>query len=142
MNIELLIEKTWKDQNTGAGRDARGLGHIGLQVTDITEITNLSLEEEYETYKAKLTSQSHKINSLSSINEGPIITTEVNIQGHKCNAGVNEVFLFHGTKQTFVDSIVQNGFKASTGGLFGPGVYLAESAQKADQYTGRITNRK
>ena len=48
----------------------------------------------------------------------------------------NEFFLFHGTKGESIKPIACNGFYCSSSGLFGPGVYFAESSTKSDQYTG------
>eukprot|EP00960_Hanusia_phi_P016326 481512-Hanusia_phi.AAC.1 len=46
----------------------------------------------------------------------------------------NEVFLFHGTKANFVDSIVDGGLDERVGnlnGMFGAGIYFAEDASKS-----------
>ena len=53
-------------------------------------------------------------------------------------AEVNEYFLFHGTKQSWVKSIEDHGLDArlSANAMFGSGVYFAESSTKADQYAG------
>jgi hypothetical protein len=48
------------------------------------------------------------------------------------------VLLFHGTKPDVVDGVVNQGLDSRLGGkgLFGSGIYLAESSTKADQYAG------
>ena len=51
--------------------------------------------------------------------------------------GLNEHFLFHGTKREYADIIVNHGFDerlASLGGLYGAGVYHASQGCKAAQY--------
>merc|ERR1712178_476569 len=53
---------------------------------------------------------------------------------------INEVWLFHGTKKAAAESITENDFKldlagSNAGTLFGSGIYLAEAASKADEYT-------
>ena len=51
--------------------------------------------------------------------------------------GLNERFLFHGTKREYADIIVNHGFDerlASLGGLYGAGVYHASQGCKAAQY--------
>ena len=51
---------------------------------------------------------------------------------------INEYYLFHGTKQSFVD-LISDGFDArqtSDKLLFGRGVYFAECTTKSDQHTG------
>ena len=49
---------------------------------------------------------------------------------------VNEVWLFHGTRQDRATQIIMNGMdeKASRGGLHGAGIYFAEDAGKANKY--------
>ena len=52
---------------------------------------------------------------------------------------INECYLFHGTKSDIIDAIEQNGFDfriSGENGMFGKGVYFAESSTKADQYVG------
>jgi hypothetical protein len=53
---------------------------------------------------------------------------------------INEHYLFHGTKAEYVNIIARDGLDnrfASQNALLGPGLYMAESCTKADQYTGR-----
>lgn len=52
-------------------------------------------------------------------------------------AGANEFLMFHGTKAEAADSIAQNHFDmafACKTGLFGAGLYFAESSSKSDEY--------
>ena len=51
---------------------------------------------------------------------------------------INEYFLFHGTKHSWLKSIEDQGLDArlSNNAMFGSGTYFAESSTKADQYTG------
>jgi len=53
---------------------------------------------------------------------------------------INEYFLFHGTKHSWLKSIEDHGLdnRVSENAMFGNGVYFAESSTKADQYTGDI----
>jgi len=55
-------------------------------------------------------------------------------------AEINEYFLFHGTKQSWLKSIEDHGLdsRLSNNAMFGNGVYFAESSTKADQYTGNM----
>ena len=57
------------------------------------------------------------------------------------NLQPNEVFLFHGTKLANIPDILHKGFKLikARKGLYGKGIYLAESSEKADQYAGKYT---
>ena len=63
----------------------------------------------------------------------------------KSQLSENETFLFHGTKEANLKSIVEHGFnyiKYSRVGLYGRGTYLAESSEKSDQYTDYFTTRR
>jgi len=46
----------------------------------------------------------------------------------------NVYIMFHGTAAKAADSILQTGFRASTGGLLGPGFYCTREPQKAKNY--------
>ncbi|XP_070198587.1 protein mono-ADP-ribosyltransferase PARP12-like [Littorina saxatilis] len=61
-----------------------------------------------------------------------------NPQNRHGNLIVNEHYLFHGTKQEFIDKIVNEGLDsriANDQAMLGPGIYASESPTKADQYT-------
>ena len=53
--------------------------------------------------------------------------------------GDHEVYLFHGTQHTNARKIIENGFDITKikRKPYGKGIYLTESSQKADQYTGK-----
>ena len=55
-----------------------------------------------------------------------------------------EAYLFHGTRLRNVNSIIESGFDLDQckSGLYGRGIYLAESSQKADQYTDNPLHRR
>uniref|UniRef100_A0A1A8TYY1 PARP catalytic domain-containing protein n=1 Tax=Nothobranchius furzeri TaxID=105023 RepID=A0A1A8TYY1_NOTFU len=42
--------------------------------------------------------------------------------------------MYHGTTQAYAQSIVASGFRRSSGGMLGPGVYLSRDLQKASRY--------
>ena len=44
--------------------------------------------------------------------------------------------MYHGTSLESAALIEQKGFRASDGGLLGPGVYVSRNMQKAQQYRG------
>lgn len=61
------------------------------------------------------------------------------------DSAINEVWLFHGTKHAAAANITENDFRldlagTSTGTLFGSGIYVAEAATKADEYTEADSN--
>lgn len=54
---------------------------------------------------------------------------------------MNEVYLFHGTREEGARAIAKSGYDmkragSNVGGLMGPGAYLADSITKADEYSG------
>ena len=56
----------------------------------------------------------------------------------------DEVYLFHGTKKRFARQIIEEGLdtRKSRDGLYGRGIYLTESSQKADQYSDTPNKRR
>ena len=47
----------------------------------------------------------------------------------------DNILLFHGTSVTNAVGILEKGFKSSTSGLHGPGVYLTASSHLAMEYS-------
>jgi hypothetical protein len=72
---------------------------------------------------------------------GPIATSKF-VQHHldgDLHPEINEYLLFHSTKTKRVPVICNDGFDTRLGSgesMFGPGIYGAEKATKADQYAG------
>ena len=57
----------------------------------------------------------------------------------------DDTYLFHGTPYENVFSIAENGFQINTygkKGLYGTGLYLAESSEKSDPYAGYVDARR
>jgi hypothetical protein len=55
------------------------------------------------------------------------------------NGCAKQRFLFHGSSNTSIDSIVENGFDirlSNPNGMFGAGIYFARNSSKANLYTG------
>lgn len=57
----------------------------------------------------------------------------------------NELYLFHGTREAAAESITDSDFKVNLAGthrgtMFGPGIYLADSVTKSDEYTEEDAN--
>jgi len=75
---------------------------------------------------------------LSAIN-GDALTSEAPEKlGAELRAGLNEVYLWHGTSPEGASAIAEGGFKldlAGSGSLYGNGVYLAECSSKSDEYS-------
>ena len=136
--IEGLVGHSWL-YNNHIGKDAAHLHHTGLRVCAIFQVTN---KELLKIYKQKLT-ETPTI-SLPTI-PYPIRTTTYahNYDNYMSIDKQKEVYLFHGTKNHNVESIVKYGFlidKAGNG-LYGKAIYLTDSCQKADQYSDTTNHR-
>ena len=132
-NIQRLVDDTWRDTNTSFGADATGLRHKTIKIHRVYDIANDALERPY------LEALEQSLNNFAlpeEIVSKPIQTQHVQHGYDQLRHG--EVLLFHGAAVDRIDRILQEGFQLrhSARGLYGhPAVYLAESAQKADQYT-------
>eukprot|EP00434_Breviolum_minutum_P031902 symbB.v1.2.028212.t4/scaffold2925.1/size97224/2 len=56
------------------------------------------------------------------------------------SSSANELWLFHGTREAAAECITENEFQvrmagSNRGTMFGPGIYLADSVTKSDEYT-------
>ena len=145
-----MVMKTWKVATAfyrvGAGHDAVGLqGYTTLDIQSVKRIENPSLYHNYtEKRKGVLLKASmnrpKKVDKLGT--ESEVMTAQQNIAelDRLLVPQINEYFLFHGTKTEVKDGIMKQGLDfrlASEGGLFGQGIYFAESSAKADQYAGK-----
>ena len=55
--------------------------------------------------------------------------------GNASNGSTGRVMtMYHGTSAANVQSIKQNGFRPSSSGMLGPGVYVSRDRQKAEKY--------
>ncbi|XP_048739705.2 protein mono-ADP-ribosyltransferase PARP15-like isoform X2 [Ostrea edulis] len=154
--VEKLVLSTWQQQKLGHGRDAAGLSNLkysGLKVLKVQRLENIDLYENYAHFRARLfhkagdigvfeqldgVSQSSKnIATTEHLDEDSILKSELFPE-------INEHFLFHGTKADTYKKILSQGLDfrmAGEKGMFGQGMYLAESSTKADQYTDPKTDR-
>ena len=140
--VDRLIQKTWV-KDVGSGKDARGLIHSNIRVKRIQRVENPSVYKDYRHGLIHACEEGIKIGfpSITSIRgEREVWTANLRIPELEAIRlpEVNEYFLFHGTKAETVENIVVQGADARLGGngLFGQGLYLAESSTKADQYAG------
>lgn len=127
------------------------LKYSGLKDLKIQRLENIDLYENYAHFRARLfhkagdigvfeqldgVSQSSKnIATTEHLDEDSILKSELFPE-------INEHFLFHGTKADTYKKILSQGLDfrmAGEKGMFGQGMYLAESSTKADQYTGAKT---
>ena len=105
----------------------------GLCVCAIYKITNRSL---LKPYKQKLT----QMPTISLPNIPYPIRATTYAYDYDSFMDIDkqkEVFLFHGSKHNNVEGIVKTGLliKKAGPGLYGRAIYLADSCQKADQYS-------
>lgn len=152
--VEKLVQSTWQSKKLGHGHDAEGLSDLhytSVKVLKVQRLENIDLYENYCHFRAGLFNKAGVIGvfeKLSSISQGSkdIFTTncleEDSVLKKELYPEINEHFLFHGTKPDTYKKILSQGLDfrmAREYGMFGQGVYLAESSTKADQYTGKAT---
>lgn len=145
--IDKLVQRTWKEDLVGVGRDARGIDPLvykKLQVIKVERVENAPLFEKYAENRAKLFRKVgrgvpfNKLEQTDNARRGRIITTSEDVLLRDVYPAVNEYYLFHGTPVEIVDAIVTQGLDARLNkrGMFGPAVYAAESSTKSDSYAG------
>ena len=57
---------------------------------------------------------------------------------HRCFAVMHPITMYHGTSAENARSIAQTGFRPSTSGMLGPGVYCSHDINKARMYGDRV----
>ena len=142
--VDQLVQGSWLQKYVGHGADSRGLIHSKIQVTKVQRIENLTTYREYRTGLNFACEDGMKADFSPIINiagELEVLTATLKIPELEAIRlpEVNEYFLFYGTKAEIVEHIVVQGTDSRLGsnGLFGQGLYLAESSTKADQYAGK-----
>jgi len=149
--IVKLVNETFDVSIKGQGKDAVGLERLRynkLWVTKIQRIENPLLWKEYAHERQKMflkltkTKKGHW-NSIDQLRNstGPLKTEKYLSKSMSFDllSEINECFLFHGTKTDTVKAICNRGLDPRLGSqnaMFGRGIYGAEMASKADQYTG------
>ena len=132
--ISSLMEACWKEDETVVGRDSRGLNQRRFRILQIQQIENPSVFSLYRT----------KCRNLEAAASSVIFDARVQTKGksavldQRLMSGVNECYLWHGTKEGTVRTICEQGFdpRVSGDGLFGSGTYFAEKSSKSNQYAG------
>ena len=120
--------------SSNSGEDSRRPSGLCADVTDDIE------KEAFE--DIELVNQSTSAQSVKSYRRNAVIQEPLTI--NKGITSTGEAYLFHGTKLRNIISIIENGFiiDPKSEGLFGTGLYLAESSQKADQYADEVDDRR
>lgn len=148
--IEKLFVSTFDVSLKGQGKDAKGLERLNyskLVVRKIQRIENPDLFSGYFNIKQKQFRQLYKLKKSSwpkvedLPNSSGVMKTECLLKdlSKDMHPEINEVFVFHGTNDSIVKKICNEGLDPRLAGdnaMFGRGVYGAEKSQKADQYTG------
>jgi hypothetical protein len=132
--VQGLMDETWKDITT------RDRGYAALQEFEVVQVlqnASKALQDVYRKRQEEITN--HYVEKLQDV-KTVIESWESSLQLAR-DPKVNEFFLFHGTNPSAAQSICESGFNvdlsgSNKGALYGPGVYLAESSAKADEYAG------
>lgn len=145
--ISELVEATWDQSHVGHGADARNLSHQNIKVTKIERVESIELFSQYSHQREKIIRRMLKsgLTSYPKITtvaqHGDVLTTlkMPKLLNTSLYLDINEHYVFHGTKSTFIENITKKGVDPRKSGdrlLFGQGIYCGESSTKADQYTG------
>lgn len=131
-------------------RDREGAVPRGYRVERIDSVMNADTWEKYIKRREKIVGECSKFataapcpkdlwdlygGGIQAVEEGKAILAAANVPPLEENA--NEFLLFHGTKAEAADNIAKNHFDMSMAcktGLFGAGLYFAESISKGDEY--------
>ncbi|XP_041359934.1 protein mono-ADP-ribosyltransferase PARP14-like [Gigantopelta aegis] len=151
-SISDLIVKTWKTHFVGHGQDAKGiLAGSSVQLVKVERLENLELFRGYCQHRAKLFVKAAKkpITPIKSLpkSKGEVETTAMAAKHLRQDIYVKEInehYVFHGTRADNINAICEKGLDSrvgNTNGMFGPGVYAAESSTKADQYADDKSQR-
>ncbi|XP_045203469.2 uncharacterized protein LOC123556646 isoform X2 [Mercenaria mercenaria] len=155
--IVKMVTSTFDSSKIGQGQDAVGLDQLDysqLYVVNIQRIENIELYEKFTSARQKVFFQLlksgderfPKVEELPDCN-GQIQTSQfLNASLDKdLHTEINEVLLFHGTKDENIGTICTSGLDQRLGSrkaMFGPGIYGAECSTKADQYADEKTARR
>ncbi|XP_060577021.1 protein mono-ADP-ribosyltransferase PARP14-like isoform X2 [Ruditapes philippinarum] len=154
--VKKVALETWQKQHVGQGRDAKGLDSLNysnIRITKVERIENCELFEKYALKRQDLFHQASKQGEFTRLDKvkgssGKIMTTSSipkdSALSRDIHLEINEHYMFHGTLESVVDTIIKQGLDCRLGGasaMFGQGVYAAESSTKSDQYADPKTNR-
>jgi hypothetical protein len=135
--IQTLIRSSVRSKCDGGckGLDGDGTGTASAEVTKVLRIENGPLWKKYWEKKNKMIAARRS----SPIQRLPAKSNEVTklFPSVQVNEEINELFLFHGTKEEAAQSIAESGFDPKRGkGIYGAGSYCADYSCKAMQYAG------
>ncbi|XP_041357403.1 protein mono-ADP-ribosyltransferase PARP14-like [Gigantopelta aegis] len=152
-SVSDLVVKTWKTKLAGQGKDAANIPPgSGVKVVKVQRLENLTLFQGYCQHRANLFVKAVKkpITPIKSLpkSKGEVETTAMaakHLRQEIYVTEINEHYVFHGTRADRINAICEKGLDSRVGnadGMFGPGVYAAESSTKSDQYADDKSARK
>ncbi|XP_060082622.1 protein mono-ADP-ribosyltransferase PARP15-like [Ylistrum balloti] len=121
-------------------------GMASRTVVKIERLENIKLFDNYLHMSQLLFRQAYVEQSFKDLqnvtgSRGQVVTSKHLDQSMRTylNDEINEVYLFHGTKSPFVNTITHQGLdnRLASSGRVGNGVYAAEVASKSSQYIDR-----
>ncbi|WAQ97953.1 TNKS-like protein [Mya arenaria] len=153
--IVKMVNETFDSTKIGHGQDAKGLERLSyskLWITKIQRIENPQLFRKYVHKRQEIFLNLSKMNlaCCQTVRQLPSSSGEITTHNYLSQtmrkelfSEINEVYLFHGTKPDTIKTICNTGLDPRLGSgkaMFGSGIYGAEKASKADQYTdGSLT---
>lgn len=116
----------------------------GVNIISVERIENIHLYEKYSQECLRLFRKAFVSDTFIPLESVPTSRGPACSHQHldqamvgQLHSEINELYLFHGTKVSFADVIVQQGLdkRLASSGLLGTGVYTAEMADKSHGYT-------
>mmetsp|Transcript_131447 Transcript_131447/g.281066 ORF Transcript_131447/g.281066 Transcript_131447/m.281066 type:complete len:541 (+) Transcript_131447:102-1724(+) len=142
-HVQMLLASTFMFIRT---RDRRTRLPIALEALKIWRVENALVWHRYATHRAFLQELATTASAGDFSPCEPLPKTSELLPSEltaELDAGVNEVYLFHGTSPQGALGIKDVGFdisKATGTACYGPGVYLTECSSKSDEYAQEDTD--
>jgi len=129
----------------GFGKDAKGGGrsYNALRLACAWRIDHAAHRSKYEAGKEGVVAQMRVLKNKRALagdaHRSALPTATAGVELHPLDDEANEALLLHGTNDSVLLSILNNGLNerysgSGAGTAFGDGVYLAEDVGKTDQY--------
>jgi Poly(ADP-ribose) polymerase catalytic domain len=114
----------------------RGCDPKDFRVTRVTRVQNLELWRAFEFARNRI-AQASNFALMNAPCSRALEAPGCGLLTPRLDATTNEYYLFHGTRDAVIDTIIRTGFDerlGSVSGMFGGGIYLAENSSKSNQY--------
>eukprot|EP00163_Fabomonas_tropica_P018239 TRINITY_DN324_c0_g2_i1.p1 TRINITY_DN324_c0_g2~~TRINITY_DN324_c0_g2_i1.p1 ORF type:complete len:1450 (-),score=273.54 TRINITY_DN324_c0_g2_i1:587-4936(-) len=146
--VQHLLYQTSKSEYIGRGRDNMDLKHTHLECVSVKLVVNHDLWLTFAA-RASTLSRTYAKRQLPRVNLATselVLTTDDSTDSAtpciwpvplELDNSINESMVFHGTSSSGLQAIPTTGFdeRVSSTGMFGYGIYFAENASKADEYS-------